>query len=76
MEVDATHLAWRYERFSLAQLGPVHRVGLTGQGFTGKGRLAMTPFDRLSFPPVVSESSPGFCNDLGINGMLLVFCKR
>ncbi len=45
--VDETHLAWRYERFSLAQLGPVYRVGLTGQGFTGKGRLAMTPFNRL-----------------------------
>ena len=41
------HLAWRYERFSLAQLGPVYRVSLTGQGFTGKGRVAMTPFNRL-----------------------------
>ena len=47
MVANEVRLAWRYERFSLSRLGPVYRVSLTGRGFSGEGRLAVTPFNRL-----------------------------
>ena len=62
---EETHLAWRYERFSLTQLGPVYRVGLTGRGFTGRGRLTVTPFNRLLLMDVrLAILLPEISNDL------------
>ena len=39
-------IAWRYESLSVARLGPVFRVDVTGVAFRGEGRFTLTPHHR------------------------------